>query len=339
MRLVEGVPKIIFPNIHFEWMMGWMNATDNEVSWRGLADWNEKEFRVTEVFLPIQTASIGTVHVPTAKQGGDFGKWLTGCVRRKTYQRESGECRYKLHMHKHPGSDWNDLHESTIDEDNTAKFGIRDVDWMMVGRGVGSGKFQICLEVFQPFRMSIDHVDISVEFENALYKISDPGQKPRSEDLRVKLGDVSMLGQLVEGRDYFCKVQVSTLTSEQVIRNRNFYYRYVGFQDVGDIVAIKTENVINILGVGLQKPASDHFCVLRKAQGRLMADFCFRVGDWDMRIDDIPVEMKLPASQAIRDAAAKEVVEKVTVLEVKKLKNIPRSRRRTAARARVGRGS
>lgn len=205
---VYGVPRVVIPYEIYERCLGWMNASHNEVSWRGLADWNKEEFRITEVFLPSQNASAAHVHVPHAKEGGDFGKWISDCIRQDTYTNEEGECRYKWHMHKHPGDAWDDLFESSQDETNTEQFGSRDVTWMMVGRAVESGKFRVGLEIFNPYRLKIEHIPTFVEYKGEYFKVSEPGEYAHIGELEFDVSPFTALYSVPEHIKTHCNIVV-----------------------------------------------------------------------------------------------------------------------------------
>lgn len=201
-----GVPRVVMPYAIYERCLGWMRASDSEVGWRGLADWNKEEFRITELFLPAQDASAAHVSVPHAKEGGDFGKWITECIRKGTYMNEEDECRYKWHMHKHPGEEWSDLFESGQDEKNTAEFGSRDIAWMMVGRAVGSGKFRMSLEIFNPYRVKIEHIPVFAEYKGDSFKVSEPGVQPHIEELEFVVPPGTALYTVSEQKQVFSKI-------------------------------------------------------------------------------------------------------------------------------------
>jgi len=327
---VQGAPKVILPHEIFERCMGWMQATDNEVSWRGMADWDEKEFRVKEVFLPFQNVTSGDVEVPTAKEGGDFGKWLTDCVRKGTYQNSQGQCRYKWHMHKHPGDDWGSLFESKKDEDNTSKFGLREIDWMIVGRAVPSGKFRICLEAFNPLSCTIDFLPVFVEYKGELYRISEPGEETLLEDLKIKVPG-SLFYQAKEGKKNFAVGSISDIPikhnikkitpvshvfSHNVLPEIYSTYYAIDYQAYAE-TSIETEKAFVLSSLAEEKPEKGPYCEIWKENGFAFVSFHFSVGPWKISSDRIFMEVALPKIIDIRKNAEQEVTEKVKVKEIK----------------------
>ncbi len=315
--VVRGAPRIILPHEIFERCVGWMNATEEEVSWRGLADWNEKDFLVKEVFLPIQKAGVAEVHVPTAKEGGDFGKWLSDCIRRRAYENSQGECRYKLHMHKHPGISYFSLGESVIDENNTAKFGLKDVEWMMVGRGVSSGKFQIDLEVFAPFRVNISHLPVFVEYRGALFQVSEPGQEPRIEELEVQIKDTSALLSLKEGESaYSGDVKVIVREEAWIIptvttRGICYYPRGSKKQERKKLVtALQASSWVKTS----ERVRHKIFVSVGQHHGVFFSQLRFNVGPWSMKTDPVAVNVDLPQLPDVRAEAAEQIAKKLTVI-------------------------
>lgn len=318
---VDGLPKVIFSHEIYERCLGWMEATGNEISWRGLADWNENEFRVTEVFLPVQEASGGDVRVPTGKDGGDFGKWLTEKIREDTYQNAKGECRYKWHMHKHPGSDWNSLFESTTDEKNTEKFGMAVHDWMMVGRAVGGkkGKFRVCLEIFSPFRLSIDFLPVYVEYKGNLVKISEPGKNPVIEgSFNVSLADDNFLLHISEDKKYFGDITIreNKELKEQPVCQYPYaaylegYYPVINYSWQRSV--IKREAVIT--SVSESDPGTGIVCTLEKSDGSVTVQIEFKVGPWKIKVQDIALQIPVPEIPEIREQAKEQVLEKVSTV-------------------------
>ncbi|MFC1640873.1 hypothetical protein ACFL2D_02355 [Patescibacteria group bacterium] len=214
---VRGAPRVIIPHEIFERNMGWMNATDDEVKWYGLGDWNEKEFRVTTVFFPYQEAQSAHVRTPTARDNGDMSIWITKLVKEGKWFSKNGECRYKMHMHKHPGTTWGSLFESGEDEGNTTKFGLRKLTWMLVGRAVENGKYRIALEVYEPFRLSIDHLHVYVEYKGNLYRVSEPGKTPvATGSVDVELKNESMLHNVKEDEKRFAPIEIKHIKKTRV---------------------------------------------------------------------------------------------------------------------------
>lgn len=177
---IGDAPRITIPYPLYRKIMGWMAVTTAEISWRGLVDWDRKGCTVTEVFLPRQNSGVGHVNVPTGAQGGDVAKWLTECVKAGTYENKQGDCRYKWHMHKHPGLGWLALGESGQDTSNTERIGeeVKDIEWMLIGRAVKEGKFCTYLEVFKPYRLSIGPLRTFVDYKGHPFIISQPERVP-----------------------------------------------------------------------------------------------------------------------------------------------------------------
>lgn len=309
---VKGAPRVIIPHSIYEWFLGWMKAIDDEVSWRGLADWDNNEIRITEVFLPKQIADEVEVVVQTAKDGGDFGKWMTDCIRNGSYVNKGGACRYKLHMHKHTGLEWSDLFESQYDEDNTTKYGVKNIDWMLHGRGVESGKLRISLEIFKPIKMSVDFLPVYVEYEGNLILVSNPEELPRVEkEITINL-DLKKTGlnlpKLKEGKKYFAGIEVA----QEEIKKWTPYY--AGKKSLGQISYITTKDFIdvaNVVSLSEKEQKSGFQCVIEKHNRIIFANPQIKVGPWNLRIEGVPVNIKMPEISAIRKTAGSQVKEKV----------------------------
>lgn len=333
---ILGLPRIILPYAIYEKCMGWMDATHNEVSWRGLADWDENAFRVTEVFLPKQRASSAHVEVFTAKDGGDFGKWLTDCIREGKYQNPRGECRYKWHMHKHPGFDWSSLFESSTDENNTERFGVRDIDWMMVGRAVSSGKFGVCLEIFKPFRISFDFLPVFVEYQGALIRVSEPEKKPTASALskiifesKLSLKEEALFGEIhVEEREFPTTTSVYPQRSfdDDFDYCESFHTRWENGSSPPNpptsplyhppvytpVYAPRKERIIRISALGKNPVLTNPYCLVKREDGLTFIDIKMKVSQWDISIEKIPLNIQLPEVTSIREEAKKEVKAKVS---------------------------
>lgn len=319
---VKGAPRVIIPYEIYEWFLGWMKAIDDEVSWRGLADWDANEIRITEAFLPKQIADEAEVVVQTAKDGGDFGQWQTNCVRNGTFVNKDGICRYKLHMHKHTGLEWSDLFESTIDEDNTKKYGVKNIDWMIHGRGVESGKLRICLEIFKPIKMSVDFLPVYVEYEGNLILVSNPEELPSVEkEITINL-DLKKTGldlpKIKERKKYFAGLEI---TKEEVKKWRTCYVGQKKHSQVSYFTEKDLVDVASVVSISEKEQKSGFQCVIEKHDRIIFASPQIKVGPWNLLIEGVPVNIRMPELAAIRKTAEKQVKEKV-----KKIVRLPEKR-------------
>jgi hypothetical protein len=329
---VNGAPKIIMPHEIFQECLGWMLATRSEVSWRGLADWNQEEFRVTEIFLPIQNAEMAYVRVPTAKDGGgDFSKWLTDCLRKGTYQNKQGDCRYKLHMHKHPGDDWGALGESGTDDRNTARFGLRSIDWMMVGRAIDSGRFRIDLEIFSPFQARLENLPVFTEYGGELFCVSEPGTRPEMTEVNFASIPVRLLSRIKENQGQPIFGQVTVREKERIWYESNFWPQgtaiYSGgiqplFQQYQYLPQLSTKKIkkkkvttreaeIVLAAIVKEPPADEPYFRLQKRKGFIFGSFFFPAGPWQISTDELRLGIDLPMDPGIHEQARRLVQAKV----------------------------
>lgn len=341
--LATGIPSIVMPLEVYERCLGWMIATDTEVSWRGLADWNEKYFYIREVFLPIQRASSGAVFVPTAKNGGDMSKWLTDCIKNGTYTDQAGNCRYKLHMHKHPGSDWEDLYESIIDEDNTDKFSIRDIDWMMVGRAVNTGKMQIDLEIFKPLRLTINNLSIFVEFNETLHQISNSDDSlTLDKEFSVQIENALLAKQIASGKEYFADVAIASdkTSSLSGILYDTDPYEVPAYRSLGRVKYCLTpsrKEMMSIMSLKDKNDVGDLFFSVKREDDAIKTRLNIRIGKWFIEIGPIATSISLPQIKHIREQSAKEVKSKVQIIK-SKIPKFQKTVRNYPAMPRIRRG-
>lgn len=339
-RPINGPPAVILPHALYERCMGWMAEAEGEVAWRGLADWNGREIRINELFLPKQTTSTTNVEALMADQGGDFAQWLSRCIKNGTYMNKDGECRYKWHMHSHPGDDWTSLTESDEDTRNTAKFADRDVDWMLVGRAVPSGKFRVCLEIFRPYRLALDFLQVFAEYNGLLYRISQPDAEPRIENgFMLACSTPATLSRLTEEEQlYYGNIVIKEKAPRSLIDAYRDLDRTVtaGRKGTASHVRRKTYKpyryrrqatympywgqsprwTATITSVQTTPPVSSIYCSLKKTRGIVYCGLQFKVGPWTIGLPEIQTPIELPQLPRIRAAAAKEVKEKVAFSDV-----------------------